>query len=198
MANGKFQIVQMNSIWDRLESHFQALSEEQDRPEVDLEELQKRLEARSKALRDAVRTEASARRIDALFFRIGSELYAFRLRDIQTVHALNNFTPVPGVPPYLRGVAHLHGDFFSLLDIGLFLGMERKGLADLRRVVVIGNPPRRLAVLVGEVEDIFSVAEESVSTAPNPAGRLRGACVEGVIGGDRLLLSAKEILEQVT
>lgn len=186
-----------STIWDRLEAHFQALSEKEDQPELDLEALQKRLEARAKALRRAARTEAPERRIDALFFRIGSELYALRLQDVQTVHALNNFTPVPGVPPYLRGVAHLHGDFLSLLDIGLFLGMDRKGLADLRRVVVIGTPARRLAILVGEVEDIFGVAEETVAAAPNPSGRPRGACVEGVIGGDRLLLSAKEILEQV-
>ncbi|MBI4179292.1 chemotaxis protein CheW [bacterium] len=185
-----------STIWDRLESHFQALSEKQDRPEMDLEALRKRLESRAKALRGAARTEAPARRIDALFFKIGSELYALRLRDIQAVHALTHFTPVPGVPPYLRGVAHLHGDFLSLLDIGLFLGMERKGLADLRRVVVIGGPPMRLAVLAGEVEDIFSVSEESVSSAPDQAGRPRGACVEGVIGGDRLLLSAGDILEQ--
>lgn len=186
-----------STIWDRLEAHFQTLSEKQNRPELDLDALQKRLETRAKALRGAVRTEEPERRIDALFFRIGSELYALRLRDIQTVYALNNFTPVPGVPPYLRGIAYLQGDFLTLLDIGHFLGMERKGLADLRRVVVIGNPPRRLAVLAGEVEDIFSVAEETVASAPNQAGGPKGACVEGVIGGERLLLSAKEILEQV-
>jgi purine-binding chemotaxis protein CheW len=183
------------SIWERLEEHFRKIGESEGKTDVDLAKLRERLEARARALRAAAPREEPGERFAVLAFRIADEGYALRMQEVEGVHALTNFTPVPGAPPYLRGVAHLGGRILSLLELGPLLGVERRGLADLRRALVIGAPPRQTAVLAGEVEDILPVRAQEVS----PPSRRRGApaeeCIEGVIGGRRLLLSALKMLE---
>ena len=185
------------SVWARLDAHFRALAEKEARPELDLAALQKRLESRAKALRESAGDAAPRKQTDVLFFRVGSELYALRVVETETVHALTTFTVVAGAPACVRGVTHLQGEILSLLDIGIFLGTDRKGLADMRRVIVIGKPPRRLALLAGEVEDIFGVADSEIAPPPGRSGGAARAGIAGIVGQDRLLLSAQQILEHI-
>lgn len=180
------------TVWDRLDAHFRVLSENESRPELDVAALQRRLESRARALRAPVAVESPLARTELLFFRVGPELYALRLIETETVHALTTFTIVPGAPAFIRGVSHLQGEILSLLDIGIFLGTERRGLADMRRVIVIGNSPRRLALLAGEVEDIAGVADSEIAPPPR-----RATGVAGIVGQDRLLLSTQQILEHI-
>lgn len=185
------------TIWDRLDAHFRALAEKENQAELDFAALQKRLESRARTLRESAAAEAPRRKTDVLFFRVGPELYALQVIETETVHALTTFTIVPGSPAYIRGVTHLQGEILSLLDIGIFLGTERKGLADMRRVIVIGNPPRRLALLAGEVEDIFGLADSEIAPPPRRSGGAVRLGVAGIVGQDRLLLSAQQILEHI-
>lgn len=183
------------TIWERLDEHFRRIAAEEERAGADPERLRKRLEARARTLRGAVQPEDPGARRALLAFRTAEEGYALALDEVRGVHGVTNFTAVPGSPPFLRGVAHLGGRIVALVEAGPMLGIGRKGLADLRQAIVIGAPPRQAAVLAGEVEDIVSVRTSEVAPPPRRAAGPAAGCVEGVVEGRRLLLSAAAILD---
>ena len=93
-----------------------------------------------------------------LTFSIAGQAYAVESRTVVEVLPLVPARPIPGTPPYVRGIFSYRGGFVLLVDLG-----ER----------LAGRPPReRLSTRVIVVE----------FTAPDGAGRVRlGLVAENVI-----------------
>jgi purine-binding chemotaxis protein CheW len=137
-----------------------------------------------------------------IFSLAGSE-YAVPADNVREIGEPPNVTPVPNVPGWVLGVTNLRGDVLSLVDLHLFLSMERTDYSEDTRVMVVHAQQDTSSVttglLVDRVSDIryLSVDQIVVPTAPiedQVAPYLHGV-YEGdgrllvVLNLDRLLLS---------
>jgi purine-binding chemotaxis protein CheW len=137
-----------------------------------------------------------------IFSLAGSE-YAVPADNVREIGEPPNVTPVPNVPDWVLGVTNLRGDVLSLVDLSLFLSIERTDYSEDTRVMVVHAQQDTSSVTTGlivdRVSDIryLSVDQIVVPTAPiedQVASYLHGV-YEGdgrllvVLNLDRLLLS---------
>lgn len=139
--------------------------------------------------------------VEALIFELGKERYALETAYILEVFPLTDFTPVPGVPPFLIGVTHYRGEILALIDLRKLFGIEVRGMTDLSRILVLGGERARCGLLVDQAQEIILLKPEAILPQPaGPAGRetqgLRGVTREAlmVLDGEALLNDARLVV----
>jgi purine-binding chemotaxis protein CheW len=106
-----------------------------------------------------------------LSFRIGTQLYAALLADVDEVIRDGELTPVPGAADDLLGVRHLRGRIVPVMD-----GRRRLGLPTLPatdpaevRIVMLSHGGQQVGLRVDAVGEL--VNSEGQEIAPPPSGR---------------------------
>jgi uncharacterized repeat protein (TIGR01451 family) len=134
-------------------------------------------------------------------FTIGEAEYAIPIGNVLEYGHPLSVTPVPNLPEWLLGVANVHGDIISMVDLRLFLGMERLGYDQDSRMLVVRASREDMSVglIVDRVKGIRVLAEEGISLPTSPvedrlAPYLRGVTTHRgrllvLLDLDRLLLS---------
>ena len=65
--------------------------------------------------------------LEVLRFRLASETYALELAWIGQVRPIVDVAPLPGVPPFIRGVVNVGGRIVSLVDLKITFGLPDTG-----------------------------------------------------------------------
>jgi chemotaxis signal transduction protein len=110
-------------------------------------------------------------------------------------------TPVPNLPEWVLGVANVRGDIVSLVDLRLFLGLERCERPAQQRLLVVRarGEDMTAGLLVDQVRGLRRLPASSFEALAAPVTDRVGAYLQGLAecGGrllavldlDRLLLS---------
>jgi twitching motility protein PilI len=96
------------------------------------------------------------------------------------------FTQIPGVKPWVKGVANLRGRLLPIMDLCGFFGHEVSAARKQRRVLVVEHNEVFAGLLVDEVFGLQHFARDSL--APLPAHDAQGpmsAFVEGCFDGEQ-------------
>ncbi|MFF7706402.1 chemotaxis protein CheW [Pseudomonas sp. NPDC007930] len=84
-------------------------------------------------------------------FRLASSWFVAPMAEVVEVLPEPRLTRVPGVHPWVRGVANLRGRLLPVLDLCGFFGIERSSVRKQRRVLVIDHDELFTGLLVDEV-----------------------------------------------
>ena len=102
---------------------------------------------------------------------------------------LRHLTEIPGGPAYLLGVTTVEGHLVSLLDLAAFLGLPRRGVADVRGVLVVTAGERALGLAAEQLTGLLDLPQSAAVAMPGGAGALgRVARGRAAYGGDLFLL----------
>jgi purine-binding chemotaxis protein CheW len=121
---------------------------------------------------EAERTED----LEVLSVQSRGQAFAVPLQAVLSVTELHSLSFVPRAPAAVRGLLSVRGEVMIAVELAALAGAGEVGLQDLKRVVVLGIGPRRLAVLT---ERILSVRSTS-SQAFKASGRQRVPFVTGL------------------
>lgn len=154
------------------------------------------LRARAKELAKPPASEdPNVRLVEIVEFTLGPERYAFPASLVREVFHLTEITPLPGVPPFVLGVANLRGRILSVIDIRRFFGLGGMGLTNLNRAIVLRSGGMELAVLADEVVGAYSSdSAKWQKTVPTLVGR-REEFLEGVTEDRVVVLDAEKLLQ---
>jgi purine-binding chemotaxis protein CheW len=92
--------------------------------------------------------------IDVLAFRLGAETYAVEPQHVARVHALEQLTPLPGLPAFVLGIARVRGEIISALDLRILFELPERGLGQLNRLIVLQSAHMRFGVLADAIEGV--------------------------------------------
>lgn len=128
-----------------------------------------------------------------LMFWVGEERYAVDLQEVAEVLEPLPEYPIPRVPPFLRGVANVHGTLVSIFDLAVYLGhgMTRPG----RELLALNRPETAMAMAVERVERIVmseAIIGEEAAEGPLVVARLILADGEAKLLAVEPLLAAVE------
>ncbi len=82
--------------------------------------------------------------------------YALPLSAISSITELTSIAAIPRAPAAVRGLVSVRGEVLLGVEMALLTGGGASGIADLRRVVVVGVESTRIAILA---ERIISVRQ---------------------------------------
>jgi purine-binding chemotaxis protein CheW len=111
-----------------------------------------------------------------LLFKAGDRTFGCGIDAVREIVPQRRATRLPGAPPSVQGLINLRGTIVTVLDLALWLGVERPAAAD-GSLVLVEHGARVAGVAVDEVLDIQMVALEDVSAT---AGGDRNGAVRGM------------------
>ncbi|WP_447980211.1 chemotaxis protein CheW [Candidatus Nitrospira bockiana] len=106
----------------------------------------------------------SAGSLRVCLISLAGELFAIDLQNVREVFEVESFTPVPGMPVCLIGVANLRGLVIPLVDLRPLLGLAVTGPPPPFGVV-LRHGPHQLAILVERVPEIRTIQPEQLLPA---------------------------------
>ncbi|MFP4347776.1 MAG: chemotaxis protein CheW [Thermodesulfobacteriota bacterium] len=147
-------------------------------------------------------------------FRLGNRTFGMDILLVKEVHRHIMVDPVPGAPPHLAGLMNLRGRVVTVIDPGVSLGLDRKGVEDSRQMLILktaeeiqpfvrdGRLDRMepgediVGLLIDGMEDVLTAAESEMLPRPPHLTGLDGDLIRGVIkrGEDLVMLLNIEML----
>lgn len=90
-------------------------------------------------------------------FQIGSEQFAVDLFDTREVITTPDVTPIPNVPPYIKGIIDLRGVITTVVDLREIMQITKTSTDTKRsRIIVLDKDvsERRVGILVDDVSSV--------------------------------------------
>ena len=152
------------------------------------------LRERARRLARPAAREATGEACDVLEFGLAGERYALEAARVLDVQPLRELAPLPGTPPFLRGIVSVHGTLVGVVDLRKFFGLPERGIADLHRVVLLGDGAQAIGLLADTVEGVAALDLALVQTSLPTLGGIRADFVRGVTADGLVVLDAAAIL----
>ncbi|OGU69835.1 MAG: chemotaxis protein [Ignavibacteria bacterium RIFCSPLOWO2_02_FULL_55_14] len=154
------------------------------------------LKARARALAKEPEQAVAARSfIEITEFRLASETYGIESSFVREVYPLKDFTPLPGVPPFVLGIVNVHGQILSVVDLKKFFNLPDKGLGELNKVIILHNGRMEFGILADAVLGTQSVPLDAIQAPPVTVTGIGAEYLKGVTGERVILLDAQKILD---
>lgn len=122
------------------------------------------LEARARAIAEA-REAPRAGGVPVLTFHLEGRSLAVEVADVGQVLEARGIWPLPASPPWLIGALVARTRIVPVLDLRPLLGLEGRGTATLRRVIVLERRGEAWGVAVERLEGQRDVPEDEIAPA---------------------------------
>lgn len=185
--------------WADVHARLARTSEAMDRAlDVSPERARATLEERARLLARVPRPASTGAHLEVLTFVIAGGRWATATRWVRTVMRLTSLTRLSGAPARFVGITSFRGEVLPIVDLRRALSPSEPSLADLSRVVVVGDAQAELGLLADEVEEVLSLDLALVHPLEDPARGVTAKCVQGVTEDGMLVLDGAALLAEPT
>ncbi len=132
--------------------------------------------------------------IEVLKFMLDKEVYAVESKYIRGVYPLKRFTSVPCTPSHVTGIINIRGQILSVIDLGKFFELPRKGLSDLNQVIILNNSEMEFGILADEISGVIKVSANDIETGLPTLTDIRADYLRGVTKERLIILDGWKIL----
>lgn len=125
-----------------------------------------------------------------LAFRLSSEVYAFRIGEVEEIVRPQKVTFVPRADECLIGVTSLRGKVIPVIDLKkkLLLGGDDAEESS-KKILILNGPKGSIGALVDSVMDVIRFSESSIVPPPGHLTEAQQKFIEGVTVHGNLFLS---------
>lgn len=99
-------------------------------------------------------------------FSLGSQTFGIDMRSLIEIREWEEPTPLPGVPPFIKGVTNLRGTVVPVVGLAERLGWTPSAIHSRSCILVVSINGKQAGFLVDEVEDIVLIKEDQIQPAP--------------------------------
>ena len=132
-------------------------------------------------------------------FQLGDQILGVDIMAIREIRAWSPATPLPNVPPYVRGVVNLRGVVLPVFDLRHRLNW---GVTDpsARHVIIVVRIGEQLqGIIVDAVNDIVSIHPDAMQPVPDMGDTEASRFLEGLATIDNrmiLVLALDRLVDQ--
>jgi purine-binding chemotaxis protein CheW len=128
-------------------------------------------------------------------FMLAHEHYGIEARLVVEIGRLSDFTPLPSAPPELVGITNLRGQILPIFDLRALLGLSRRALDDLSRLVVLGDAQAEFGILADSTRELVTIAASELLSPPSSVSESARRYMRGVTKDALVVLDAAVLLE---
>ena len=78
----------------------------------------------------------------------------------------HSITPIPMIPPYIKGILNLRGQILPVVDIRLYMGYEEKEYTRQTCIIVLQVDSLSLGIIVDSVQQVIDIDLANVRSIP--------------------------------
>jgi purine-binding chemotaxis protein CheW len=131
-------------------------------------------------------------------FTLGGERYGIESAFVREVYPLKDFTPLPGVPSFIRGIVNVRGQILPVVDMKKFFGLPANGLGELNKIIILQDGQMEFGILADEVSGTRVIYGEDLLPAPSSVAGIGKKYLKGVTKSRLIILSAEKLLSDKT
>ena len=99
-----------------------------------------------------------------LIFTLADQRFAVKAEHVQGVERLTELTPLPNIVPWVRGVMNLRGSIVSVVDLRMFLNLERLPYAPQTRLLSLQCNEMLICMIVDGVNEMMPFPPAAINT----------------------------------
>jgi purine-binding chemotaxis protein CheW len=134
-----------------------------------------------------------------LTFTLGAEEYGLDILRVQEIRGFSAITPIPNMPPHIRGVMNLRGTVIPVLDLRAKFGLDAVEYTKFSVIIIATVGERITGMVVDAVSDVLNIAAADVRPCPDFGARVDTRFVSGMVNtGEHLavLLDVDRLLKE--
>ncbi len=143
---------------------------------------------------NARRTRSAAHKY--LTLQLATEQYGIPILKVQEIICLQDITPVPRMPPEVRGVINLRGKVIPVIDLrsrfGMAAGTDSRRTSIVVVQVATGDaklPPMVMGLVVDQVSEVQDILPDQIEPPPGFGAGIDTSAVSGIgKSGKRVVL----------
>lgn len=105
-----------------------------------------------------------------LIFQLGKEEFGIGVLKVREIMGIQDITPVPHTPKYVKGVINLRGKVIPVVDLRLKFDLEEKGYTQRTCIIVVqlvsGAESMPMGIVVDGVAEVLNIGEADIETPP--------------------------------
>jgi purine-binding chemotaxis protein CheW len=134
-----------------------------------------------------------------LTFLLDDQEYGLEIFKIREIRGYAPITPIPNVPPHVRGVMNLRGTVLPVIDLRLKFGLPAVEYNKFTVIVIATVGEKTVGLLVDAVSDVLMVSRETIREAPDFGAAVDTRFINGVFQSKEHLavaLNLEELLSE--
>lgn len=163
----------------------------QDKDNLKLSILKNRARALAKEIE---KFDANLQFLEIIEFRLAWETYAVESKYIREIYPLKDFTPIPGTPAFVLGLANVRGQILSVIDLKKFFNLPEKGLGELNKIIVVRNELMEFGILADAITGARKIRPEDIQESPPTVSGIGAEYLKGVTKERMVVLDMEKIL----
>jgi purine-binding chemotaxis protein CheW len=106
-----------------------------------------------------------------LIFRLGSEEFGTRVIKVREIMGIQDVTPVPHTPVFVKGVINLRGKVIPVIDLRLKFGLPSAEYTSRTCIIVVrtqlGEDQLMMGIVVDEVAEVLNLVASDIEETPD-------------------------------
>lgn len=132
--------------------------------------------------------------IELIVFTLGTETYGIASAFVREIYPLKEFTPLPGLPPFILGLIHVRRQILSVVDLKKFLNLPTQGLGELNKVIVLQDGQMEFGILADVVIGNQTIELDEIKQAPPTVTGVGDEFLKGITKERLIVLDAASLL----
>ncbi len=101
-----------------------------------------------------------------LTFYLDQTCYGIELSHVIEIVSVQPITPVPSLPPYIKGLINLRGKVVPVIDVRLKFGQPERPYDDKTCIIVVMIEEMQIGLIVDLVVEVVAIGENQQGTPP--------------------------------
>jgi purine-binding chemotaxis protein CheW len=158
-------------------------------------EIRDRLKKRAIAMaREAEQPKPASSIIEVIGFTLADETYVIESVFVKEVYQLRDFTPLPGIPPYIFGIINVRGQILPVVDLKKFFNLPEKGSGDSNKVIILQNDQMEFGILADDINGTLTIDPDEILVVPVTLNGIGEEYLKGVTRENLIVLNGEKLL----
>ncbi|MEG0899155.1 MAG: chemotaxis protein CheW [Oscillospiraceae bacterium] len=101
-----------------------------------------------------------------LTFLTDNQLFGVSISQIMQIVGMQEITPIPEFPKYMKGIINLRGNIIPVMDMRLRLNRDEISYNERTCIIVANIQEKFVGLIVDEVDEVRNISQENVSLPP--------------------------------
>jgi len=133
-----------------------------------------------------------------LTFLLEDREYGLEIFKIREIRGYSPITPIPNVPPHVRGVMNLRGTVLPVIDLRMKFHLPAIEYNKFTVIVIATVGDKTVGLLVDAVSDVLMVGRDEIREAPDFGAAVDTRFIDGVFQTREHLAVALNLEELLT
>lgn len=133
-----------------------------------------------------------------LVFKIEEEFYGIDIKYVTEIIGIQDITPVPELPGYIRGIINLRGIIIPVMDVRTRFKMPQVEYNDRTCIIVIDVETISFGLIIDTVSEVITIEGDNIVQPPESIME-SNKYIKGIgkVGNEvKLLLDCRKILKE--